>query len=123
MFILSQSGTILYEDIEETMNDFHHYIERKMRGYSVGQVDTLASRAKKVNSEVAKREVLDDIDDALKDAREVLADSTDDKKKRNLRMQITVLNELKSKVKSFKVVDNHEKEKDDVERRKVNLDE
>lgn len=99
--------SILVEDFGSTMDSFVSYAERKLRGYSTKEVDVLAHHAKNLQTEVEKRETLERINNALKDARTAMAKAKEDKKK-ELRLQIEVLTELKAKVTSFKVVEHPE---------------
>lgn len=114
LFIKSAIGSdnqlleaILVEDFGSTMDSFVSYAERKLRGYSTKEVDVLAHHAKNLQTEVEKRETLERIDNALKDARSAMAKAKEAKKK-ELRLQIEVLSELKTKVTSFKVIEHPE---------------
>lgn len=114
LFIKSAIGSdnqlleaILVEDFGSTMDSFVSYAERKLRGYSTKEVDVLAHHAKNLQTEVEKRETLERIDNALKDARSSMAKAKEAKKK-ELRLQIEVLSELKTKVTSFKVIEHPE---------------
>jgi len=118
-------ASILSEDFEETIDSFLAAAERKLTGYSVKEIDILASKAKHVDSEVKKREVLERIDDATKDARKALTNTkSDEKKRKGLRLQLQVLGELRQKVNSFKVVEHEEptKHDDDKPHNKIDLD-
>lgn len=112
---------VLQEDIGDTVDNFMGYVERKLRGYSTSEIDMLAGKAKKVDSEVKKRSLLTRIEEALKDAKTALQDSKDEEKKKELRLQISVLGELKTKVNSFSVLGDKDEEKSD--RETINLDE
>lgn len=119
----NDTNIILEEDFKEVINSFTIYAERRLKGYSVREIDSLATKAKAVNSEVSKREVLIKVDTALKAAKEKLAKPklTDDTKK-ELRLQIQVLGELKNKVNSFKVIEPSD-EVQEKEKTVINLDE
>jgi hypothetical protein len=115
---------VLAEDFDSAMDSFTSYAERKLRGYSVKEIDVLAKAAKTIDSEVKKRETLERINNALVDARAALVKAKDTDKKKELRTQIEVLTELKTKVAAFKVVEHpeeveHTKAPKDV----INLDE
>lgn len=114
---------ILQEDFGDTMDSFQGWAERKLKGYSVKEIDVLANKAKHVNSEVSKRATLERIENALSDARKELATTKDSDKQRELRVQIQVLSELKSKVNSFKVTDDHDDKTEKEDDHKINLDE
>lgn len=113
---------ILKEDFEDTMTSFLTMATRKLKGYSVGEIDHLAKKARAVNSEVGKRDLLERINDALNDARKALKGAKADKQK-ELRTQIQVLGELKAKVSAFSVTgDAKEKEDDDKNKEIIDLD-
>ena len=116
----AETPIILREDWEDTLTSFTTYAERKLKGFSVGEIDHLATKAKDVDSEVKKRDVLERIEDALKDARKALADTNKADKQKELRIQIQVLGELKTKVNAFKVTDDEPTKTHD---NKLNLDE
>ena len=110
------------EEVDTIFGNFIAYAERKLKGYSTKEIDILANRAKKLNSEEGKRDLLSRIDAAKKAANEALqkAESGSDKY-RELRLQIQVLGELNSKVKSFKITKYDEPEKKD-DRDVIDLD-
>ena len=121
--MLSEETEVLSEDFEDTIDSWLATAERKMTGYSVKEIDILANKAKNVDSEVKKREALEHIDDAVKDARTTMTDSkTDEKKRKGLRLQLQVLGELRSKVNSFKVVEDHDDHKKEPAHNKIDLD-
>jgi hypothetical protein len=120
--ILEES--VLVEDFDSTIDSFISYAERKLRGYSVKEIDVLAKAAKSVDSEVKKRDTLERINNALTDARAALVKAKDTDKKKELRIQIEVLTELKTKVTAFKVVEHpQEVEHTKAPRDVINLDE
>ena len=123
--VLMESSNIvevLNEDYGDMIDSFISYAERRLTGYSVKEVDVLAKKAKAVDNEVDKRATLTRIEEAIKSAKEKLSNSklTEDQRK-DIRLQIQVLGELKAKVNSFKVAEDHSPEAK--ERRKINLDE
>lgn len=116
------SNTLTESNYKDVMDSFLSYAERKLTGYSVKEIDVLAKKAKAVDSEVKKREVLIRINDASKASKDKLANSkTTDDQRKELRLQIQVLSELKNKVNAFKVTG--EEEKEPAERKTLNLDE
>lgn len=117
------SNTLTESNYKDVMDSFLSYAERKLTGYSVKEIDVLAKKAKAVDSEVKKREVLIRINDASKASKDKLANSkTTDDQRKELRLQIQVLSELKNKVNAFKVT-GEEEEKEPSERKTLNLDE
>lgn len=117
------SNTLTESNYKDAMDSFLSYAERKLTGYSVKEIDVLAKKAKAVDSEVKKREVLIRINDASKASKDKLVNSkTTDDQRKELRLQIQVLSELKNKVNAFKVT-GEEEEKEPSERKTLNLDE
>ena len=116
---------VLNEAFADTIDSFKTWAERKLKGYSIGEIDVLANKVKAIGSEVEKREVLERIEDALKAARSTLSKSTNEAKRRELRLQIEVLGQLKSKAMSFNVLGEKEpSDSDEGNRREViDLDE
>ena len=114
----------LNESFSDTIESFQTWATRKLKGYSVGEIDHLANKVKSIDSEVEKRAALERIEDALKAARTTLSKATNESKRRELRLQIEVLTQLKSKANSFSVIDGKDAPKDDGDRREViDLDE
>jgi ribosome maturation protein Sdo1 len=95
----------LQEEFSDMLDSWYGTVERKLKGYSTQEIDTLAKAAKEIDSEVKKRSTLERIEDALKDARIEVNKTNNADKKRELRLQIQVLGELKGKVNAFKVVE------------------
>ena len=133
---LSETTNIMNEDLDkvqekfiDSIDNFINIVERRLKGYSFGEIDSLAKKAKNINSEVKKRETLKQIEDATKKAQESLKTTNDDDKKHELRLQLQSLSELKNKVNSFHVVEDPKEEKDDriegspSNHRIINLDE
>lgn len=109
------------DGIHDTVESWLATAERKLSGYSTTEIDVLAKAAKSVDSETKKRATLERIENALKDARIELNETNKADKKRELRLQIQVLGELKAKVSSFKVVEVKEVERK--YKNSINLDE
>lgn len=109
------------DSIHDTVESWLAAAERKLSGYSTTEIDVLAKAAKSVDSETKKRATLERIENALKDARIELNETNKADKKRELRLQIQVLGELKAKVSSFKVVEVKEVERK--HKNSINLDE
>ena len=109
------------DGIHDTVESWLATAERKLSGYSTTEIDVLAKAAKSVDSETKKRATLERIENALKDARIELNETNKADKKRELRLQIQVLGELKAKVLSFKVVEVKEVERK--YKNTINLDE
>jgi len=109
------------DSIHDTVESWLATAERKLSGYSTTEIDVLAKAAKSVDSETKKRATLERIENALKDARIELNETNKADKKRELRLQIQVLGELKAKVSSFKVVEVKEVERK--YKNTINLDE
>jgi len=109
------------DSIHDTVESWLATAERKLSGYSTTEIDVLAKAAKSVDSETKKRATLERIENALKDARIELNETNKADKKRELRLQIQVLGELKAKVLSFKVVEVKEVERK--YKNTINLDE
>lgn len=120
-------ASINEEAFGDTVDSWYAYAERRLKGYSVTEIDVLAKKAKSIDSEVKKRDTLSRIDAAITDAKASLAkDGKNEEKAKELRLQLTVLAQLKTKVNAFKVVDDSEgdKGKDDEDSRsdKIDLD-
>lgn len=109
------------DSIHDTVESWLAAAERKLSGYSTAEIDVLAKAAKSVDSETKKRATLERIENALKDARIELNETNKADKKRELRLQIQVLGELKAKVLAFKVVEVKEVERK--HKSSINLDE
>lgn len=133
------------------LKDIYNYAERKLKGYSAGQVDRLIEKAIKIKNESDKHSIIKDCNNAIEEAREELNKSKqelsnakkmkkDSSKIENhveaLEYQIDVLNKLKNKVMSIDVShmidkgrehEEHDSErhhyKSDEEKRRINLDE
>lgn len=104
----------IHEGFGDIMDSFYGHVERRLRGYSTREADFLIKKAKKIKDETSKRDVLSRIEAALKSAREALTNAKDDEeKKRELRLQMSVLGELKAKVNAFNPLKDNEKDSDD----------
>ena len=110
------------ESFSDIIDSFLTTAERKLTGYSIGEIDILAKAAKNVDSEVKKRDLLKRIDAAITDAKKELVNTNKDDKKKDLRLQLQVLSELKNKVNSFKVTEHDEKKEDDEGNKKHRID-
>lgn len=102
----------LYTRFTDSITNLMNIAERKLTGYSVGEIDSLAKKAKRIKSEKDKREVLAQIHSAEEKAKETLNKTKDEGKKVELKLQLQVLSELKNKVKSFNVLDDESREKE-----------
>jgi len=127
LFLPDLDKEMLQEDFSDTISSFVSYVEKKLNGYSVGEVDSLINKARRLSSETDKRELLQKIRDSVKTAKDKLADVKDKESDRyhELHLQVEVLNSLASKVSSFNPINGKYDSDDNEEKndRKLNLDE
>lgn len=113
----------LLEDIEEVFDinegfldkfsEVKNFIERKMKGFSTGELDHLIRKASNLSTEKEKVEVLEEIKDALYSARDKLSDLEHtektpqvERKIDGLKYHIEALNKIKMKAQSINIIDN-----------------
>jgi hypothetical protein len=94
---------ILNEDFN--YEDFKNWLVRKIKGYSVAEVDALAKKVKDIDSHESKLDTLNAINDAIKANTEAAAKTTDVNKKNYIKANIEALNLLKTKANEFSIVD------------------
>lgn len=111
VFLKEQTDKIISEEF--SWNDFKIYIDRKLKGYSHGEIDYLASKATNLNTHTDKQELLVKIYAAKDVARDKLHKTTDPNDRRELLIHMDVLKTLEGKVKAFNIVDHLEKHKED----------
>lgn len=128
--LLKESDDSEKDDRDNLWDQFSSFVERKLRGYSTKEVDVFVAKAKKVNSEEKKRDLLSSIREAIKEANGSLS-KADPEKKKELQSQLSILKQLQSKVSSYNPLkdgdnkDSNGKNDDDEDDRKkdvINLD-
>jgi hypothetical protein len=102
---------ILNEDFN--YEDFKNWLVRKIKGYSVAEVDALAKKVKDIDSHESKLDTLNAINDAIKANTEAAAKTTDVNKKNYIKANIEALNLLKTKANEFSIVDKDPVNNDD----------
>lgn len=130
-------------DIGGKFKDLYNFVERKLKGYSTGQVDRLIQKAAKMEGETDRKEIIEEINTAIRDAEAELAklkqketkveNSEINHKIEGVKYQIEVLHKLKAKVQSIdlldKAMDKHQSKEDDShhetnkDERVINIDE
>lgn len=116
-----QRETILREEF--SVESFMSWATRKLKGYSVKEIDNLARRVVHVSSHEEKTDLIERIRESersakksLDETREKLSKDPKDVKLKEreeyLKDHIQVLSTLEGKVKTFNVIDHHEKRKD-----------
>jgi hypothetical protein len=111
---------ILNEDFN--YEDFKNWLVRKIKGYSVAEVDALAKKVKDIDSHESKLDTLNAINDAIKANTEAAAKTTDVNKKNYIKANIEALNLLKTKANEFSIVDKSSTDNDDSDTRVVKID-
>jgi hypothetical protein len=111
---------ILNEDFN--YEDFKNWLVRKIKGYSVAEVDALAKKVQNIDSHESKLDVLDAINDAIKANTEAAAKTSDVNKKNYIKANIEALNLLKTKANEFSIVDKSSTDNDDSDTRVVKID-
>ena len=115
---LKTKDDILFESF--SLESFTTWAERKLKGYSAGEVDHLAKKVYEINSESNKKAVIERILNAITDAKEKLKVTDDNVKKKLIHDHIEVLNKLMSYAHSYDPVSqaakNAEERKEEAER-------
>jgi formyltetrahydrofolate synthetase len=126
--ILLSEATLLAEQEQQIMNEefsyesFITWATRKLKGYSVKEIDHLAKRVVNIDTHEEKTDVIERIRDAVKEANEKLAkkveaakDKKDDEVAQNevkyMKEHLGILRVLLSKAQSFNIVDHLEAKK------------
>jgi hypothetical protein len=102
--------------------DIKTFVERKIKGYSSGEVDSIVNKLKTMDSEEKKRDLLARTEAAIKDANEAKSKTTDSDKLRELTLQLEILSTLKSKISAFNVIKHVENTAEEEKRRKEELE-
>lgn len=127
--LINESDDSEKEDRDNIWDQFSSFVERKLRGYSTKEVDVFVAKAKKVDSEEKKRDLLSSIREAIKEANGSIS-KADPEKKKELQSQLSILKQIQSKVSAYNPLKGDEKdsdgknEDDDDDRKKdvINLD-
>jgi hypothetical protein len=84
--------------------DFKNWLVRKIKGYSVAEVDALAKKVQNIDSHESKIDTINEINDAIKDNNIAAAQTSDINKKKYIKLNIEALNVLKAKANEFSIV-------------------
>lgn len=109
--------TVLHEEF--SYESFKTWATRKLKGYSIAEIDHLAKRAISVDTHEEKIDLLERIRDAIKESQEKLNKLSKEKaeddaarqKLQYLKDHVSILKTLESKVNAFSIIDHLEEKK------------
>lgn len=125
--IINTTYEYFQEDLVGIIKDISNFAERKLKGYSPGQVDRLINKASNINSEEKKASLIKEIDTAIADAKDSFKSdkesaNPDQAKQDALKYQVEILTKLKEKIRGLNVIDNKLDNIDKEHENQVDLD-